>query len=147
MSSDPTSKEKQRRGYSSLDAIDPNDGGKWHVLLSDDKMDWVASQGRGAALELPKPFVGRCFIREPYFAEIRDLERDLVEDQWLCYVACPQHAYDHKTGEKRRPWPGEVFMVFVTDDRIVFGWYWCECDQHDSRLPADHEDRFRERLL
>ena len=32
-------KEKHRRGYSSLDAIDPNDGGKWQVLLQDSKID------------------------------------------------------------------------------------------------------------
>jgi hypothetical protein len=147
VSSDPSSKEKRRRGYSSLDAIDPNDGGKWQVLLSDDKMDWVASQGRGAALELADTVRWSLIHPRAIFRGIRDLERDIVEDQWLCYIACPQHAYDHKTGQKRGAWTGEVFMVFVTDDRVLYGWYWAECDQHDAHLPNDFEDRFRERLL
>ena len=42
----------------------------------------------------------------------RDLERELFEDSWLCYVATPGHAYDHKTHGKRPPWEGEVFMGF-----------------------------------
>lgn len=140
-------KEKQRRGYSSLDSIDPRDGGKWQVLLPDGKMDWVASQGRGAALELADTVRWSLLHPRAIFRGIRDLERDVAEDQWLCYVSSPQHAYDHKTGEKRDAWAGEVFMVFVTDDRIIYGWYLCECDQSDPHLPVDHEDRFRERLI
>lgn len=45
-------KDKRRRGYCSIDAIDPGDGKKWQVLLPDTKMDYVASQGHGAAMEL-----------------------------------------------------------------------------------------------
>jgi hypothetical protein len=75
------------------------------------------------------------------------LEADIAEDNWLCYVAVPGHAYDHKTGAKRAAWPGEVFMVFVTDERVVYHWYWCECDGHESHLPADYESRFLEKVL
>ncbi len=110
-------------------------------------MDWVASQGRGAALELADTVRWSLLHPRAIFRGIRDLERDVAEDQWLCYVSSPQHAYDHKTGEKRDAWAGEVFMVFVTDDRIIYGWYLCECDQSDPHLPVDHEDRFRERLI
>ncbi len=148
--SDPDSgapKAKRRRGYSSLDAIDPRDGGKWQVLLPDSKMDWVGSQGRGAALELADTVRWSLLHPRAVFRGIRDLERDLVEDDWLCYVSLPRHAYDYKTGTKRNAWPGEVFMVFVTGERIVYGWYWGECDQQESHLPADFENRFREKVI
>jgi hypothetical protein len=140
-------KEKRRRGYTSLDAIDPRDGGSWQVLLQDSKMDYVASQGHGAAMELAD--IVRWALRHPtaIYRGIRDLERDISEDDWLCYVTVPQHAYDHKTGDKRPPWVGEVFLVFVTDERIVYCWYWCECDGQQTHLPTDHENRFADKVL
>ena len=141
------SKQKQRRGYSSVDAIDPNDGGIWQVLLPDAKMDWVASGGRGAALELADTVRWALLHPRALFHGIRDFERDISEDDWLCYVAVPKHAYDHKTGKSRPPWPGEVFMVFVTGERVIYNWYWDECDGGESHLPVDYENRFRQRVL
>jgi hypothetical protein len=80
------------------------------------------------------------------FRGVRDLEREIAEDGWLCYVAIPSHAYDHKTGKKYPAWLGEVFMVFVTEERVVYNWYWCKCDGRESHLPADYENRFLERV-
>jgi hypothetical protein len=139
-------KEKQRRGYSSLDAIDPNDGGKWQVLLQDGKMDYVARLGLGAAMELADTVRWSLLHPRALFRGVRDLDRDIAEKDWLCYVAVPGHAYDHKTGNKRPAWPGEVFLVFVTDERVVYTWYWCECDQQQSHLPVDYENRFTEKV-
>jgi hypothetical protein len=140
-------KNKRRRGYSSLDAIDPNDGGKWQVLLPDGKMDYVASQGHGAAMELADTVRWTLLHPRAVFRGVRDLEAEIAEDDWLCYVGVPGHAYDHKTGMKRAAWPGEVFMVFVTDERVVYNWYWDECDPRESHLPADYENRFLEKVL
>jgi hypothetical protein len=140
-------KEKQRRGYSSLDAIDPNDGGKWQVLLPHGKMDFVASLGHGAAMELADTVRWALLHPRALFRGVRELEAEIAEDDWLCYVATPGHAYDHKIGVKRPPWPGEAFLVFVTDERVVYHWYWCECDDRESHLPADYENRFLERVL
>ncbi len=139
-------KKKQRRGYSSLDAIDPSDGGKWQVLLQDGKMDYVAAQGLGAAMELADTVRWALLHPRALFRGIRDPERDIAEDNWLCYVAAPGHAYDHKTGQKRPPWPGEVFLVFVTDERVVYTWYWCESDPQQSHLPMDYENRFTDKV-
>lgn len=140
-------KSKRRRGYCSIDAIDPSDGKKWQVLLPDTKMDYVASQGHGAALELADTVRWTLLHPCALFRGVRDLERDISEDAWLCYVGIPHHAYDRKTGARRPPWAGEVFLVFVTDERVVYNWYWYESDSRDSRLPADYEGRFLERIL
>jgi hypothetical protein len=140
-------KDKQRRGYSSLEAIDPNDGGRWQVLLPHGKMDYVASQGHGAVMELADTVRWALLHPRAVFRGVRELEREIAEDNWLCYVAVPGHAYDRKTGHKRPAWPGEVFMVFVTEERIVYNWYWSECDAGESHLPSDYTDRFLERVL
>jgi hypothetical protein len=139
-------KEKHRRGYSSLDAVDPRDGGKWHVLLSDKKMDYVASQGHGAAMELADTVRWALLHPRALFRGVRDLEKGIAEDNWLCYVANAGHAYDHKTGKRRAAWPGEVFLVFVTEERVLYNWYWYEADGHESHLPADYDSRFLEQV-
>ena len=140
-------KKKRRRGYSSIDAIDPTDGGRWQVLLPDTKMDYVAAQGLGAAMELADTVRWALLHPRAVFRGVRDLERDVSEDKWLCYVATPSHAYDHKTGEKCPPWPGEVFLVFVTEEQVLYNWYWYACDGCDSHLPADYDVRFLEKVL
>ena len=140
-------KQKQRRGYASVEAIDPRDGKIWHVLLPDTKMDYTARRGLGAAMELADTV--RWALRHPrsIFRGVREIEKDVVEDDWLCYVSAPGHAYDYKTGAKRAAWPGEVFLVFVTDDRVIFNWYWCEADKRECYLPSDYENRFLEKVL
>jgi hypothetical protein len=79
----------------------------------------------GAAVELVDTVRWTLLHFMALFRGVRDLERDISEDNWLCYVGNPGHAYDHKTGAKRPPWPGEVFLVFVTDERVIYNWYWC----------------------
>lgn len=81
------------------------------------------------------------------FRGIRDLEKDIAEDDGICYVSVPKHAYNHRTGEKCPRWKGEVFLVFVSDERVVFNWYWYAADEREPRLPGDYKDRFFERVL
>jgi hypothetical protein len=45
------------------------------------------------------------------------------------------------------PWPGQVFLVFVDDDGIIYNWRWEKADSQDLRLPENHGRRFEERLL
>lgn len=140
-------KEKVRRGYSSLDAVDPRDGKQWHVLLADSKMDWVAQQGEGRTRELAHTVRWSLMNPRAIFRGVRDDTHGMDEDEWLAYVATPPKAYDHKTGREVPPWPNEVFLVFVSEERVIYNWYWSECDRYDSHLPEDYESRFDERLL
>jgi len=55
--------------------------------------------------------------------------------------------YNHKTGDRVRPWSGQVFLVFVDDDRIVYDWRWDKADADDLRLPVDSARRFEEKVL
>jgi hypothetical protein len=141
------SKELKRRGYATVSAIDPNDGGHWDLLIADSKQDWVASQGMGAAKELAFTVRWSLLNIRALYRGIRDVDRDIDEDAWLCYVANPPHAYDHRSHRQVATWPGEVFTVFATDEREVYGWYWCKCDLGDRHIPHDHSTRFREKVF
>jgi len=124
-------------------AINPTDGKRWEVYLRASKLDSTAKRGMGAARELAYlvPFV----LQHPN-AIFRGV-REEGESQWLCYVGSPADAYNHKTGDPVRPWSGQVFLVFVDDDRIVYDWRWDRADADDLRLPVDSARRFEEKVL
>lgn len=140
-------KEKSRRGYSSTPSLDPHDGGKWTVLIPHRKMDWVQSRGMGAFSELA--YTVRWALLNPcrLFRGVRDDEEDIDDDGWLCYVSRPNHAYNWKTHQKVAPWPDEVFLVYVTDERVVYSWLWVERDPNDANLPINFEDRFKVKVF
>ena len=110
-------------------------------------MDYTASRGHGEPWNWLILFDRTLLHPKAIFRGVRELERDISEDKWLCYVSAPQHAYDYKTGEGRDAWAGEVFLVFVTDERVIFNWYWCEADKYERHLPSDYENRFLEKVL
>ena len=141
------SKDKARRGYTSVDAIDPHDGKTWQLLISDSKAAWIAKQGMGRTKELCYTVRGVLAAPTAIFKGVRFAELEIADDDWLCYVGQPQQAYDHKTGEAVPPWPNEVFLVFVTDERVVYNWYWYDCDKDTPSLPIGHKDRFAQRVL
>lgn len=136
-----------RRGYCGVDAINPADGKKWQILLSNEHMDHVAGCGVGATQELIHTVRWALLNPCAIFRGVRDDQKDLDEDGWLCYVATPNHAYDHKTGSRRPAWEGEVFTVYVTDEEIIYGWRWYKADAINPQLPEDYENRFSKRLI
>lgn len=140
-------KTKSRRGYETVKALDPHDGGEWDLLVSHLTMDRTVKRGRGAVNELAHTVRTAILRPAAIFQGVRDLEREISEDRWLCYVTRPNFAYNLKTGEKVIPaWDDEVFLVFVNDERVYYMSYWCKCDPIDTHLPFGHEDRFRERV-
>lgn len=130
-------------GCAAIEAINPTDGKPWDVFLRQAKIESTAQRGMGAARELAYlvPFT----LQNPT-AIFRGV-REEGESQWLCYVALPTDAYNHRTGERVRPWTGQVFLVFVDDDRIVYNWRWDKSDASSLRLPIDFAQRFEEQVL
>lgn len=138
---------KERRGYTTHLAIDPHTGGEWDVLIPDKKLDWVRKEGPGAQKELA--FTVRWSLRNirHLYRGVRDDDLELDEDGWLCYIATPSRAYNWRTGADLPAWTNELFMVYVTDERIVYHWGWYDCDRHDPTLPVDYETRFTDRIF
>ncbi len=44
------------------------------------------------------------------------------------------------------PRRGQVFLVFVNEDRVAYNWRWEQADPHKPDLPLGHEKRFKRRL-
>jgi hypothetical protein len=140
-------KTKTRQFYTTIQALDPHDGGNWDLLVSPKTLEWAAKGGAGKAKELA--YTVRWSLLHPITVHlgVRDWDREISEDNWLCYVARPGFAYNLKTGDKIIPaWDDEVFLVFVNDERVYYQSYWCKCDAVHSHLPVDYEGRFRERV-
>ena len=141
-----TEKSKSRRGYESFEAMSPN-GESWEILISHRRMDQVARDGLGKARELA--FIVKQELLSPVaiYRGVRDLERDVVENDWWCYVLQPIFAYDYKTDERVTAWDNEVILAYVTDEQVLYNWYWTECDPVTKNLPVDHEERFKEKVF
>jgi hypothetical protein len=115
-------------GCVALEAIRPRDGKRWEVYLRQSKIEATAKRGMGAARELAYlvPFV----LQNPT-AVFRGV-REEGASQWLCDVGSPPDAYNHKTGERLRPWADQVFLVSpMTNEEFA--------QLVLSKVPPDHE--------
>lgn len=83
-------------------------------------------------------------------AVFEGLRRDEDEDRtgygWRCYCGIPDHAYG-RDGAAIPPYRGMVYLVFVNDEGVAYNWRWEQAAPDEPRLPIDHQDRFRKRLL
>ena len=137
---------KRREGIL-LDAIDPVDGSHCKVQISHGRMMAVASRSVGQAKECG--YVVPAILQKPT-AIFEGLKSDEDEDRrgvgWRCYCGVPPVAY-RTDGSERPPWPGQVFLVFVNDERVAYNWRWEMADSEDPNLPVKHMERFKRRLL
>ena len=143
-----TSQGKPRRDYLSLSAIDPVDGKlSSEIQISYERMQSVGRRSMAHASEcayiVPKILSGPTAI-------FQGLRRDEDEDRlgygWRCYCGRPQQAY-RPDGTSIPPYRDQVFLVFINDERVAYGWRWEKADPDDLNLPVDHADRFQQRLL
>lgn len=140
-------KTKERRGYAAIPAIDPHDGGEWDVLISPQLLQQTQRRGMGRTKELADTVRWAVLHPTALFRGIRDIENEIDDDDWLCYVATPPTAYDYKTGDVRDGWSGQVLLVCVNDERVLFNWMWVDCDPENPKWPIDHKVRFREKVF
>lgn len=138
--------EGTRRQYLVLPAVNPEDGSVGEVQISYDRMQAVARRSMGHAKE--------CGIIVPSVLQMptavfEGLRQDEDDDPrgvgWRCYCGIPEYAY-RADGSKRSPYPGQVFLVFVNDERVAYNWRWERADEDHPDLPQNHADRFRRRL-
>jgi len=141
-------KLKHRRETLPTKAVDPVTGKKYDVFVSQKKLFYAASLSVGhlsdAAYNIPQVLQNPTAI----FEGLRKDEHGRYSDTftWRCYCGIPKFGYKGN-GKKVPPWPGEVFMVFVNADRVVFNWYWHKCDGENPNLPMGYNNRFKEKLL
>lgn len=140
-------KNQTRRAYLTLAAIDPADGKMGEVLVSYDRMHSVGKRSMAHAKEcgIILPMILQCPT-----AIFEGLRQDEDEDRrgvgWRCYCGIPENAF-YPDGTERSPFPGQVYLVFVNDERVAYNWRWEKADEADPTLPQNHDFRFKTRLL
>jgi len=137
-----------RRDYITLLAIEPKDGTlTCEVQISFERMQAVGRRSMGHAKE--------CGLIVPMILEkptaiFEGLRRDEDEDRWgygwRCYCGLPERSY-RSDGSSAPPYFGQVYLVFVNDERVAYNWRWEKADPNNLNLPIGHETRFKQRLL
>jgi len=137
-----------RRQYITLQAIEPKDGTlSCEIQIAFDRMQAVGRRSMGHAKECG--IILPMILQKPT-AIFEGLRRDEDEDRWgygwRCYCGIPEQSF-RPDGSSARPYPGQVYLVFVNDEKVAYNWRWEKADPDNPRLPVDHETRFKQRLL
>lgn len=141
-------KGETRREHATLPAIEPKDGTlTCEVLISSERMQAVGRRSMGHAKECG--FIVPMILQKPT-AIFEGLRRDEDEDRWgygwRCYCGVPEQSF-RPDGSSGRPYPGQVYLVFVNEEKVAYNWRWEKADPDKPTLPVDHEKRFRTKLL
>ena len=72
--------------------------------------------------------------------------RIIVARDGYVNVGRPSKAYS-ESGYPKEPWPGQVYLAFLNDDKVVYNWAWTKADTYNPDLPEGYEERFKGRIL
>jgi len=137
--------------WNPIDGIDPQTGGKCQLYVSTDTLKQIGKKRlQGLALEFAElvPYTVQARGLKNAWRGLTDWDGEDGDEDWIVYVSTPTYAYDHKRGVKVDPWKGEVFMVFVDEDKLIRRWGWRSADPQNPKLPEGHDKRrFKERLI
>lgn len=112
---------------------------------------WCKRRGMGASSELVYlvPEVLRtpaCIFRGLRW-EQDEPRRGHDRPGWICYCGAPGKAF-RSNGTEIDPYVDEVFLVFLDDEKYVYGCGWEDADQVDNVMPMNWDDvvdpRFKE---
>jgi len=135
--------EGVRRPDGVLQAFNPRDGQFIPVFVRESKAEVVRRRGVGPARELGECVPPTLSLPHAVFRGLRDQD----EEEGLCYVGHPDRSFDYKSGNRVPPPAGEVFLVFVNEQRIVYTWGWERMSPDNAELPEGYATRFKERLV
>lgn len=141
-------KGDDRRQYVILKAVEPRDGTlSCEVQISFERMQAVGRRSLGHAKECG--LIVPMILKTPT-AIFEGLRRDEDEDRrgygWRCYCGVPEQSF-RADGASAPPYRGQVYLVFVNDERVAYNWRWEKADPEDLKLPIGYEHRFHQRLL
>ncbi len=142
MADEPSS----RRGKLAIDAFDPITGGTIVVYISQERLLAIGKRSQGQTLEAAYLVPQALQCRGPVFEGLRsETDEDKRGVGWRCYCSLPDRSYT-ADGDKRPPRRGQVFLVFLNEDRVAYNWRWEPADPENPELPLDHKNRFKRRL-
>lgn len=143
-----TENNDSRRRHLAMQAVNPNDGTLTaEVLIAYDRMQTVGKRSMGHAKECG--IIVPMILQKPT-AIFEGLTHDEDEDRrgvgWRCYCGIPDESY-RADGTPRPAYAGQVYLVFVNEDRIAYNWRWEKADPDNPNLPIGHATRSRKKLL
>jgi hypothetical protein len=89
------------------------------VQISYERLHAIAKRSAGQIKEAAElvPHVLQC--RGPVFEGLSsDADEDVRGTGWRCYCGLPDRSYS-PDGDKRPPRRGQVYLVFVNEDRVA----------------------------
>lgn len=129
-------------------ARDP-DSGKTHIVCVSQRAIVAArTRSMGQARECAYLLPDVLQVPRHIWRGLRWDDDELYSDApgWLSYCKIPNCSYS-EDGTEQPPRPNRVFMACVNVDRIVYNWWWVQCDPRDRECPEDYDTRFRERVF
>jgi len=139
--------EQTRRDGLMLPAVNPADGTMYQVQISFSRMQVVARRSLGHAKECG--IIVPVVLKEPlaiFEGFCRDEDEDKRGYSWRCYCGKPDKSF-RVDGLEQLVYPGQIYLVFVNDEKVAYNWRWEKADPVDDGLPEDYKNRFRERVL
>jgi hypothetical protein len=137
-----------RRDRLTIKAWDPITGGEMDVYISQERLLAIGKRSRGQILETAELVPQALQCRGPVFEGLyteADEDKDKRGVGWRCYCSLPDRSYT-RDGDRCPPRRGQVYLVFVNEDRVAYNWRWEPADPDNPDLPRDHEKRFNRRL-
>ena len=125
---------------------DPVTGKEIDVYISYERLQAIAKRSRGQIRETAElvPLTLQC--RGPVFEGLCvDGDEDRRGVGWRCYCSSPDYGYTQE-GDRCPPRAGQVYLVFVNEDRVAYNWRWERAHPDHPELPLDLENRFKRRL-
>jgi hypothetical protein len=139
--------DSSRRQYITIAAVDPVARTSCEVMVSYDRMQTVGRRSLGQAKECA--YIVPAVLQHPagVFEGLRWDEDEAPRGVgWRCYCGIPEYAY-LRDGTAVRPFPGQVYLVFVNDERVAYNWRWEKADPDQPQFPINHKERFKKQLL
>lgn len=119
-----------RKGYESLNALDPNSQKTREAFIAKIQIEHLLKWGPATRYY---EILSVAEVLEQPTSVHKGLNREGKENA-LCYVGKPHRFGD---GWNSPGFPGMVFLVFVTDDDVIFEWRWEAEDSQRAGYPCD----------
>lgn len=134
-----------------IPAIDPEDGSNIEILIPQRRVQWARRNGKGAIRELATSVATAVHRPQKAYEGIRheydnDESPHAESDGWRCYVGGQGRGHNYITGRVIDK-SGQVLLVFVNQDAIIYNHRWEKEDPDKPGCPIDADRRFTRELL
>jgi hypothetical protein len=135
-----------RREMLTLKAFDPATGGEIDVHISYLRLQALGKRSMGQTKEAAEVVPQVLMSRGPVFEGLTtDADEDSRGVGWRCYCGIPDRSYT-PDGDRCPPRRGQVYLVFLNEDRVAYSWRWEKADPDNPDLPIGYQERFKRRL-